>query len=184
MRHCALVLVAAVALSCAVTPQTSSTPEAALDASASSGLQWPAGLPVYDHIVIVVEENKNYEQIIDNSAAPYINKTLRAEGANLTRMYAEEHHSQGNYFWLLSGSNQNVGFYNKIPSAPFATSNLGAQLIAAGRSFKGYPQGLPAIGSTVSQKGLYARKHVPWISFSNIPRTFLQISRIFPRSPS
>src|SRR5262245_3353205 len=71
---------------------------------------WPPDLPVYDHVVIVVEENKDYEQIIDNPAAPYINGTLRAEGANLTQMYGEEHRSQGNYFWLFSGSNHNIGF--------------------------------------------------------------------------
>jgi len=126
---------------------------------------------VYDHIVIVVMENKNYEDIIVRykSAAPYINDTLKAEGANLTQMYAEEHRSQGNYFWLLSGSNQKVGFGDKIPLKPIGASSLGEQLIRTGRSFKGYSEDLPTIGSRVPQSGLYARKHVPWISFSNIP---------------
>lgn len=31
----------------------------------------------YDHIVIVIEENKSYDQIIGNKAAPYINKVLK-----------------------------------------------------------------------------------------------------------
>ena len=39
-------------------------------------IPWPAGLPVYDHIVIVIEENKDFEQIIGNPNAPYINQTL------------------------------------------------------------------------------------------------------------
>lgn len=47
--------------------------------------------------------------------------------------------------------------------------NLGAELIAAGRSFAGYAEDLPAIGSTVTTSGQYARKHVPWLSFSNVP---------------
>ena len=47
---------------------------------------WPPGLPVYDHIVVVIEENKDYEQIIGNSAAPYLNR-LAGEGAILTRMF-------------------------------------------------------------------------------------------------
>ena len=42
-------------------------------------IPWPAGLPVYDHVVIVVEENKDYGQIIDKPQAPYINR-LRTEG--------------------------------------------------------------------------------------------------------
>jgi hypothetical protein len=124
---------------------------------------------VYDHIVIVVEENKDYADIIGNPTAPYINGTLRREGANLTQMYAEEHHSQGNYFWLFSGSNQNVGFHDHIPPHPINASNLGEQLLRAGRSFKGYAEDLPAIGSRVIESDLYARKHVPWIGFANVP---------------
>jgi phospholipase C len=142
---------------------TSSAP-----AHVAATMPWPADLPVYDHIVIVVEENKSYEQIVGSSDAPFIN-TLRDEGANLTGAYAEEHHSQGNYFWLFSGSNQGVGFLDKIPKHSLVASNLGEQLIRAGLSFKGYSESLPAIGSQKHKDGLYARKHVPWISFSNVP---------------
>jgi acid phosphatase len=148
--------------------------------SKPAATSWPADLPVYDHIVIVVEENKDYDQIIDNAKAPYINHTLRAEGANFTRMYGEEHNSQGNYFWLFSGSNQTVGFDDAVPCDkshpyyPFTTPNLGRSLIDKGRSFKGYAEDLPAIGCTlekVEQGGtmIYGRKHVPWISFKNVP---------------
>jgi len=136
---------------------------------------WPENLPVYNHIVIVVEENKTYEAIIGSKDAPYINDTLKAEGANLTQMYAEEHVSQGNYFWLFSGSNQNVGFYdiildrNNNVNYPFTARNLGEQLINKELSFNGYAESLPAIGDTVDAYGSYARKHVPWITFSNVP---------------
>src|SRR5947207_85486 len=107
-------------------------------------ISWPANLPVYDHIVVVVEENKDYEQILGGQFdAPYIRK-LAAEGASINRMFGEEHYSQGNYFWLFSGSNQSVGFFDQVPSAanhpdyPFMASNLGEQLIKKGLSFKGY----------------------------------------------
>jgi acid phosphatase len=133
------------------------------------GLAWPAGLPVYDHIVIVIEENKDYEEIIGNKRASYINDILKKEGASLTQMYAEEHHSEGNYFYLLSGSNQNVGYTDKIPQSRFNNINLAEELIRTGHSFKGYSEDLREIGSGVEREGLYARKHVPWISFSNIP---------------
>ena len=137
--------------------------------SASVPIAWPSNLPVYDHIVIVIEENKDYKQIINDPAAPYINGTLRAQGASFTRMYAEEHHSQGNYLWLFSGSNQNVGYINRVPTKCFPTSSLGEQLIHAGLSFKGYSEDLPAIGFDQASKGFYARKHVPWISYCKIP---------------
>ncbi len=136
---------------------------------------WPSGLPVYDHVVIVIEENKYPEQVVGNEAAPYINSVLAAQGASLTQMFAEEHNSEGNYFWLFSGSNQGVGFQDVIPDEknsstyPFSASNLGEQLLRKGLTFKGYSEDLPEIGNTVAHSGNYARKHVPWISFGNIP---------------
>jgi hypothetical protein len=167
-----VVLILAFSLFSCRTNLPSATPQVVSPLVNIPAVPWPVGLPVYDHIVIVVEENKNYEQIIGSPAAPYINGTLKAEGANLTQMYAEEHHSQGNYFWLFSGSNQNVGFKDDIPLKPIVASNLGEQLIRTGRSFKGYSEDLPAIGSRVfksDEPKLYARKHAPWISFSNVP---------------
>jgi phosphatidylinositol-3-phosphatase len=147
----------------------------ALVARAAGPGTWPADLPVYDHIVIVVEENKGYDQIIGDKAAPYINM-LAAEGASLTRMFGEEHTSQGNYFWLFSGSNQGVGFDDLVPRATTKASNLGGQLIRKGLSFKGYAESLPASGSLVnfvpigcSHTCIYGRKHVPWISFADLP---------------
>ena len=153
-------------------------------AVAADSLSWPSGLPVYDHVVIVVEENKDFEQIFGGEFyAPYLQK-LAAEGASIARMFGEEHFSQGNYFWLFSGSNQNVGFLDQVPSRanhadyPFRASNLGEQLIKKGLSFKGYSESLPAIGSEVStdppnssgDSCVYGRKHVPWISFANVPK--------------
>jgi acid phosphatase len=130
-----------------------------------------------------VLENKDFDQILgDASAAPYL-RQLASEGAVLNQMFAEEHYSQGNYFWLFSGSNQNVGFFDQVPSKanhadyPFTASNLGEQLIKKGLSFKGYSESLPEIGyagvtgpeNCDKIACLYARKHVPWISFANVP---------------
>src|SRR5215831_4923260 len=54
---------------------------AASTAVAAGRTPWPSTLPVYDHIVIVVEENKDFEQILGGKFdAPYIRK-LAAEGA-------------------------------------------------------------------------------------------------------
>jgi acid phosphatase len=134
-------------------------------------IPWPPGLPVYDHVVIIVEENRDFEQIIGNTKASpkYINQTLRKEGANFTQMFGEEHNSQGNYFWLFSGSNHDVGFEDEVPKVKFDKPNLGAGLIAKKKSFKAFCEDLPEIGSDVVEKGNYVRKHAPWFSFSNVP---------------
>src|SRR5262245_33882834 len=75
---------------------------------AADELAGPAELRVYDHILIVIDENKHFDQILGGRyETPHIPQ-LAAEGASFERMYGEEHYSQGNYFWLFSGSNQNV----------------------------------------------------------------------------
>jgi hypothetical protein len=127
--------------------------------------------PAYDHVVIVVEENHGYSQITSTyaSSAPYINNTLIGQGASFTKFYGEEHNSEGNYLWMFSGSNFNIGFGDPCPVGPFSATNLGASLIGAGYSFKGYSEDLPSIGSTVCTSGNYARKHNPWVDFSNVP---------------
>lgn len=94
--------------------------------SGSTTPRWSKQLPVYDHIIIVIEENKDYDEIIGNANAPYINR-LANEGANFTRMFAEEHNSEGNYFWLFSGSNQNVGFTDQILARTIFAGNLGGR---------------------------------------------------------
>jgi acid phosphatase len=143
-------------------------------------IQWGRDLPIYDHVVIVVEENKDYDEIIDSPLAPYINGVLKSEGASFTQIYGEEHNSQGNYFWLFCGSNLDIGFNDALPrhgkqsSYPFSSSNLAQQLLANRLTFKGYSETLPVIGSTIEyvdegREHIYGRKHVPWISFQNVP---------------
>jgi len=161
-------------------------------------LSWPEGLPVYDHIVIVVEENKTYNEIIydPNAAkqpwplpwpAPYINQ-LKAEGANFTQAYGEEHFSQGNYFWLFSGDNQTVSFSDQVPMKdnnpcfPFTASNLASQLLDKGLTFLGYVDSLPS-DPMLPYVGNYARKHVPWLSFGNVPDALTVSFSKFPKDP-
>ena len=64
--------------------------------------------PVYDHVVIVVEENENYSSVIGNSVeAPYING-LANSGALFTNMRSVTHPSHPNYLEFYSGNNQGV----------------------------------------------------------------------------
>jgi acid phosphatase len=51
----------------------------------------------------------------------------------------------------------------------FPTPNLASQLLAAGATFTGYSEDLPAAGSTVCSAGSYARKHNPWVDFPALP---------------
>lgn len=130
-------------------------------------------LPRPDHIVMVIEENHSYSQIIDSPNAPYINQ-LAAQGALFTQSFGIIHPSQPNYFALFSGSTQGIT-KNSCPHT-FTTPNLGHALLAAGLTFSGYSEGLPSVGSLVCRAEPYARKHSPWVSWqgsaaNGIPET-------------
>ncbi len=155
-----------------------------LGAASSSQAQKPA----FDHIVVVLEENHSFSQIIGDPEAPNIN-ALAASGANIinaatdpsattTGSHAVRHPSQPNYLELYSGSNQGTiqdGRPGTIEEPftvppPFDTSNLGADLRNAGLSFATYSQGLPSVGFDGDSVGDYYRKHNPaanWVNDSN-----------------
>src|SRR5438552_2665021 len=87
-----------------------------------------ASLPRPDHIVIVIEENHSFSEIIGNAQAPYIN-SLANQGALFTQSFAITHPSQPNYLALFSGSTQGIAD-NSCPNS-FSAPNLGGNLIAA-----------------------------------------------------
>jgi len=136
------------------------------------------GVTPPDHIVIVIEENHSFSEIIGSSSAPYIN-SLAQQGALFTNSFAIEHPSEPNYLDLFSGSNQGVTS-DACPVGPFSVANLGRELIAAGKTFTGFSEDLPSVGSTVCTSGAYARKHNPWVNFSNVPTSSNQPFTSFP----
>ena len=123
---------------------------------------------MFDHVVHVVFENHRQSQVIGSPDAPYLTDLSR-QGANFTESYAIEHPSQPNYLDMFSGGNQGV----TDDSCPHALSaeNIGHQLIASGRTFVAYSEGLPSAGSTVCWSGRYARKHAPWANFTNLDQS-------------
>ncbi len=118
-------------------------------------------------MVIVVEENRSQNNIIGNKSAPFIN-ALAAGGANMVQSFAETHPSEPNYLALFAGSTFGVT-KDSCPVDGGAAPNLASELLAAGYTFAGFAEGLPAAGSTVCSAGKYARKHVPWANFTNVP---------------
>ncbi|WP_412539368.1 alkaline phosphatase family protein [Longispora sp. K20-0274] len=126
-----------------------------------------AAVPRPDHVVVVVFENKDYSTIIGSSSAPYFN-SLAGQGASFTQSFGVTHPSQGNYVAMFSGSQQGVTD-DSCPKNLGNVANLGSQLIGAGFTFKGYSESMPSDGYTGCSSGNYARKHNPWVDFSNVP---------------
>ena len=124
-------------------------------------------LPVPAHIVVVVEENKPDSAVIGSKSAPYLN-ALAAGGANMAQSFAETHPSEPNYLALFSGNTFGLTS-DTCPVNAGATPNLASELAAAGYTFGGFAEDLPAVGSAACSAGKYARKHVPWANFTNVP---------------
>jgi hypothetical protein len=173
----------AIKLDAVVAPCDSSAPRAFLAVSAVrhchvvivlalAVVVWPPGaapgaLPVYDKIVVVVEENHSLQSVLGSGAAPYLD-SLAAGGARFTNMFAVTHPSQPNYLHLFSGAHQGV-YDNDVPPALFTTANLGAAVREAGKSFVGYSESMPEVGFTGASAdgGRYARRHNPWVNWQS-----------------
>lgn len=127
-----------------------------------------AQLPKPSHIVIVIEENHAYSDIIGNSSAPYINGLVNGSLSSLfTQSYGITHPSQPNYLLLFSGDNQGVTDDNVPSGTPFNANNLGAELLQKGYTFMGYSEDLPSVGYTGASSGSYKRKHNPWVNWQD-----------------
>jgi hypothetical protein len=133
-------------------------------------------------VVVVVEENHTYSEIIGNPAAPYINSlTNDGHGALFTQSYGVTHPSQPNYLDLFAGSNQGLTTDTLPTHTPFSTPNLGAELLARGRSFTGYAEGL----SPTATSGV----RTPWVDWvgtgiNRIPRADSKAFTSFPTAYS
>lgn len=130
-------------------------------------------IPHYDHVVVVVEENHAFNELINSANAPFINELAKG-GTLFTGSHGIGHPSQPNYLALFSGSTQGVKGDGCLQAlTPFKTPNLGAALINKGLTFKGYAETMPAVGflgctsgsSAVTLGRLYARKHTPWVNW-------------------
>jgi hypothetical protein len=134
-------------------------------------------------VTVIIMENRDYASIIGYSGAPYINRTLVPEAALMTNSHAIGHPSQPNYLALFSGSTQ--GITDDSCPHSFSTANLGSEALAGGKSFAGYSESMLINGFTgcTSPNGLYARKHNPWVNFTNVPATSNLVYKKFPKAP-
>jgi hypothetical protein len=132
-------------------------------AAGGGGLE---GVPRFDHVVVIVEENKEYDQIVGGIAAPNISRLAKTFG-DATHFYGEVHPSEANYVALLGGDTFGIHdddpFYCKpdstdptcalvgvepgYPDHTVHKPHLGDQLQGLGLTWKAYLESLPEPGS-------------------------------------
>lgn len=131
-------------------------------AAAATSIPRPA------HVVIVIEENHSYRQIIGAADAPFLN-TLARGGASFTNAHGIMHPSAPNYFALFAGRTIENGDDCPARGIDPAAPNLGSELRAAHLGYIAYSESLPTPGFAGCWAGTYAQKHAPWTHFSNLP---------------
>ena len=107
------------------------------------------------HIMVVMEENEGYSQIIGSSYAPYLT-SLASQYASATQWYSAEHVSGSDYRDLVSGFD--------TQSPPPTEQTIADELNHAGLPWKAYLEDMPSncyTGSS-STDGTYDAHHNPF----------------------
>ena len=136
-----------------------------------------APLPAFDHVVVIVFENKEATSVLGSRAAPTFNSYARRY-AKLTRYYGVTHPSLPNYLALVSGSTQ--GITSDCTDCVVDAQSLANTIEASGRTWKTYAEGLPAPGFLGAFKGRYAKKHDPFAYFRDIAEDPVRRARLVP----
>ena len=136
-----------------------------------------ATVPVFDHVVVIVFENKEATSVLGNRAAPTFN-TYATRYATLTRYYGVTHPSLPNYLALVSGSTQRLT--TDCTDCVVDAQSLADTIEASGRTWKTYAEGLPAPGFLGAFAGRYAKKHNPFAYFRDVTTDPARRARLVP----
>ena len=128
------------------------------------------------HVVIVVEENHGYSQVIGNTSMPYLNSLANTYGL-LTNYYGNTHPSIGNYFMLTVGQ---IVTNNDAFTGTYSGGNIVRQLLVAGKTWKVYAEGLPSVGYLGGDTGTYVKHHNPFAYITDVRNSSVQPLNMVP----
>src|ERR1700719_2010163 len=123
-----------------------------------------AQVPQSDHVFLLMEENHSYEQVIGNSAMPYLNSLVKSY-AVATNYDANSHYSIPNYFWITTGKYVTL---NDTTTQKFDVDNVTRYLNSAGKTWKAYEESLPYAGYVGPSKSNYLENHDPFSYFTDV----------------
>jgi len=127
----------------------------------------PAAVPRYDHIFVIVDENKDLNRIVGRSPAPAIN-AIALEYGYASHYDAVAHPSEPNYVALVGGDTFGIHDDGAFTTNAVDAPSVAAQLDAAHLTWKGYYEDIPAPGSLATRAGLYASKHSGFLNFTGV----------------
>ncbi len=116
-------------------------------------------------IFLIVLENREYDEVVDNPAAPFLNALARRETL-ATYYHAVAHPSLPNYLALLGGST--FGIDDNCTGCRARGDNLALQLSRAGISWRAYMGGMPRPCFRGAESGRYVKRHNPFMYFPSV----------------
>jgi phosphatidylinositol-3-phosphatase len=122
-------------------------------------------VPTFDHIVLILLENRDYQTAINGTTMPHLQQ-LAHQNVLLSNYYAVTHPSLPNYIALVSGTTNNITsdctdcFVNN-------QQNLADLLDSSGHTWKTYQENMPS-PCFVGDSKPYYQKHNPFIYFDSI----------------
>ncbi|HEX3268947.1 MAG TPA: alkaline phosphatase family protein [Gaiellaceae bacterium] len=137
----------------------------------------PRPVPSFDHVVVIVLENKARSSVFGNPAAPTFN-ALAARNGVLAGYRGVTHPSLPNYLALVSGSTH--GITSDCTSCTVSSRSLADTLAGNGRTWKAYAEGLPRAGWTGAASGRYVKRHVPFLYFRRVLARPAQVRKVVP----
>jgi acid phosphatase len=134
-------------------------------------------VPRFDHVIVIVMENKDRSAVVGSPSAPFFNR-LVSRYATLTRYGGVAHPSLPNYLALVSGSTH--GIHSDCTTCTVSGRNLADTLEHAQLTWKGYAEDLPRAGFTGPSSGRYAKKHMPFLYFRDVLGSRARLRRVVP----
>jgi acid phosphatase len=141
----------------------------------------PASSVRFGHVIIVVEENANFGDVIANPALPYLNSLANQYGL-AANYFANAHPSIPNYFELTTGQILTLIDASTPRNFPVSSENVVRDLLAAGKSWKSYAEDIPSVGYTGDDSGRYAVRHNPLAYFTDVQNDSKQVQNLVPFS--
>ena len=155
-RWLALGAVATIVASCAIAAVAA--PNAASMSKQLCGGRTGSAPQTYRHVVVIMDENQSYADIIGRSSAPYLNHVARSCGL-ATNYRGVTHPSHPNYMAATGGIRTPAGYID----AP----NIFRQVRRAGGSWRAYQESMPRRCDRRSAPP-YKAGHNPGISYASI----------------
>jgi acid phosphatase len=176
----AVVTLAAVAALAAVALLASGGADPPTGPASTTPTEAPTANPDAPHVVVIVMENREFDDVIGSSEAPYVNG-LAAAGALATNMTGVAHPSLPNYLAMVAGDT--FGIADDSTDHVIDGPVLATQLDEAGYSWSVFAEGLtpdPTAPCEYPTDGAHEKKHDPFAYFSEVQNDPARCARFHP----